>query len=88
MTEERFIEIMKDEDSPYVQHEMDDTLLGLNLIAKYLPDKGVEAAEHDIIYSVSAETIITAGITEEDAKLLRSYHWGYNTEVDSLYTFV
>lgn len=88
MTPERFIEIMQDEDAPYVSHDTCTALLGLNLIAKYIPKAGVEAAEHDEIYSVSAEKITAAGITEEDAKLLSSYNWGYDEDIDALRTFV
>jgi hypothetical protein len=29
-----------------------NALRGLNIITKYLPDAGVQEAEHDIIYSV------------------------------------
>jgi len=48
---------------------------GLLIIQKYLPDHGIESAEHDIIYSASASLLVEAGITAKDAILLRKYNW-------------
>ncbi len=88
MEREQFIAIMKDEDIKTVFPDGCNALAGLNLIQKYLPKRGVEAAEHDEIYSVDADEICEAGITEEDARKLREMNWGYDDEVDSLYCFV
>ena len=54
--------------------------LGLNIIAEYLPERGVEAAEHDMIYSAEVEEIIEAGLTVEDAKKLRDLNWMISEE--------
>lgn len=88
MTRERFIEIMEDEDIKHVRPDGDTALAGLNLIAKYLPKKGVEAAEHDIIYSVDVDDIVEAGITEEDVVQLRTWNWMYDEDTDGLAHFV
>ena len=48
---------------------------GLLIIQKYTPNKGIEGADHDIIYSVDIDELIAAEITEEDAIKLRSLNW-------------
>jgi len=73
MTKDTFKELLKGDD--HLKYEKDNVLLGLNIIAKYLPNKGVEAAEHDIIYSVSVDEILAAGITEEDVIELANLNW-------------
>ena len=74
MEEERFKEIMDDEDIGGVgmfAEEGCNAVKGLLIIKKYLPLKGIEGANHDIIYSISVESIVEAGITEDDAIELR-----------------
>lgn len=56
----------------------DGALAGLLIISKYVSGCVLQAAEHDIIYSVSVYNL--NGITEEDAKLLRGYGWGVENE--------
>jgi hypothetical protein len=53
--------------------EGDENLMGFNLLAKYFP-KGrvIEGADHDVIYSKGVDDIVEAGITEEDAIMLRN----------------
>lgn len=54
----------------------DNALLGLKLISEYFPGKTVlEGADHDIIYSVPAEELINAGLTEEHAMELSTLNW-------------
>ena len=53
----------------------DNAFLGLQIIRKYCPTKGIEGADHDIIYSVGVDELIEAGITEEDAHKLRELNW-------------
>jgi hypothetical protein len=87
MTEERLKEIFESDDT--VSWEGDNALLGLNIIAKYFPNKTVlQAAEHDVIYSVYTHEIVEACITEEDAIKLRSLNWMIDEDVDSLACFV
>lgn len=88
MTRERFIEIMQDDEIKVRFPDGDSALCGLNLIAKYLPKKGVEAAEHDIIYSVDIDAICDAGITEQDAIQLREWNWMVDLDCDCLASFV
>ena len=76
ITEERFLEIMNDESTQTNFPEGDNALMGLNIIAKYLPNKGIEGADHDVIYSVDIDEIVNAGITEEDTKKLKEINWG------------
>jgi len=65
----------------------DNTLLGLNLINKYLPEDDVlTGADHDIIYSVGVDQLLEAGLTKEDAIELRNLNW--MTQDDYLACFV
>ena len=77
MDRERLLGIMADENMPPdLMHEPgDNALKGLNLIAKYLPLKGISGANHDVIYSVGVEELIGAGLTEEDCLVLRRLNW-------------
>ena len=52
-----------------------NALQGLIIINKYLPKKGIEGANHDVIYSCEVEEIIEAGITESDVVQLRRLNW-------------
>lgn len=76
---EAFEKIIDDEDGfasrPKVDIEGDYTILGLLLIQKYLPKSGIEGADHDIIYGADVDALVEAGITEEDAIMLRDLNW-------------
>lgn len=73
MTEERFIELMEaDVDTDW---EGCNVFSGLKIITKYLPEKGIEGAEHDIIFSACVSELVEAGITEEDVVALRKLNW-------------
>jgi hypothetical protein len=85
MNRERFEEIM-DGDSRLGDYDDNNAFLGLQIIRKYMPKKGVEGAQHDIIYSVDADELIEAGLTEEDATELRNLNWMISE--DSLACFV
>lgn len=61
---------------------------GLKIIRKYLPEKGIEGAEHDEVYSVSVDKLVSAGITEKDAKKLRALDWMIDDECECLAHFV
>ena len=87
MYREKFIEIM-DGDSKLSEYSKCTALLGLNLIAKYLPKSGVEAANHDIIYACDVDQLLDAGITEEDAIELRNMNWMIDEDCDCLACFV
>jgi len=87
MNVDGFLEIMDDEDSGSRLFEKGcNALTGLLIIQKYLPNRGIEAAGHDIIYSAEVEELVEAGITEEDTVLLRDYNWMVDEE--SLACFV
>lgn len=89
MTTERLIEIMQDEEIQTVFHkDADNALLGLNIIAKYCPKRGIEGADHDVIYAVDADELAEAGITEEDAIKLRTMNWMYDEDCECLACFV
>ncbi|MFX1452438.1 MAG: hypothetical protein ACFFCM_16480 [Promethearchaeota archaeon] len=75
MTEEKFIELMESNEDFDVSWEGCNVFSGLKIITKYLPKKGIEGAEHDIIYSVFISDLIDAGITEEDIVALRKLNW-------------
>jgi len=56
--------------------EGDNALQGLKVISEYFPNKTVlEGADHDIIYSVSAEDLLEAGLTEPHAWELSRLNW-------------
>ena len=79
ISEERVYEIMDDDsdeiDIKLGSLEVDNALMGLNIIAKYIPKAGVEAASHDMICGESVENLVKAGITEADVIELRSINW-------------
>ena len=53
----------------------DNALQGLKIIEKYVPGRGIEGAEHEIIYSVTVDQLVEGGITKEDAEELRRLNW-------------
>jgi len=56
--------------------EGDNALLGLIIISKYFPGKTIlTAADHDLVYSVEADGLIDAGLTEVDAIELSKLNW-------------
>jgi len=52
-----------------------DVYNGLTVIRKYLPKAGIEAAEHDKVYSTDIKSLIEAGIIDADVVRLRQYGW-------------
>jgi len=75
VTREELNEVMDGKSDLSRFKDRNTALLGLNLIARYLPKSGVEAANHDVIYSVSVDELLEAGLTKEDAKELRDMNW-------------
>jgi hypothetical protein len=78
MTPEKFLEIFEDEEeggSLLGKLNDDNAFVGLSLIRKYLPTKGIEGAGHDIIYSVDIDELINAEITEKDVHTLNKLNW-------------
>lgn len=88
MERERFIEIMKDETIKIIFPDRDSAVAGLEIIVKYCPKKGIQAAEHDIIYSVGIDEICETEITEEEVRQLREWNWIYDEDTDGLACFV
>lgn len=74
MTEEEFSEIFNNFITP-LKYKGDNALTGLNIIFKYLPDRGIEAAEHGVIYGAGVKELADAGITLEDVKKLKELNW-------------
>lgn len=74
MTFKQFKTIMEGESDPSMFDD-DCAFLGLQIIRKYCPKEGISGSEHDIIYSVSADILVEAGITVEDAIQLRLMNW-------------
>lgn len=73
MTEERFIEIMKDGDVD-ISGVGDNAFEGLRIMCKYVNNL-IQGANHDIIYGPNIEELIEAGITEEDVADIRKLNW-------------
>lgn len=89
ITRERFEELFEGKSALSEQAGLrDNALLGLIIINKYLPKMGVEAAEHDIIYSGAVDELIKAGITEEDVITLRRLNWMIDEFDEGLACFV
>lgn len=65
-----------------------NALAGLKIISKYLPQKGIEGAGKDIIYSVDVDILLEAGLTKEDAELLFKMNWFIDEETDSFACYV
>lgn len=86
MTRERLIEIMKTGD--VTEWQGCNALAGLNIIAKYLPNSGIEGAEHDEIFAATISSILEAGLTEEDAVKLRKLNWMIDESSTGLACFV
>lgn len=62
---------------------------GLLIISNYIGEKRlIEAAEHDMIYSVELQELLDAGIRETDIEELRNLGWHVNDEFDCLAKFV
>jgi len=76
------------EDPVDLNLEGDENLMGFNLLAKYFP-KGqvIEGAGHDVIYSKEVDKIVKAGITEEDAIMLRNLGFILSEDGDYLETY-
>ena len=74
ITREKFNEIFENDSDRHCMRS-DDIFAGLEIMRKYLPSADIEAAEHDIVYVANCDEIIDAGITEEDAKMLRALGW-------------
>ena len=69
-----------DGDSHLEKYHDDNAFLGLQIIRKYCPKKGIAGAEHEVIYSVDPEDLIEAGITEDDVIELRNLNWMIHEE--------
>jgi hypothetical protein len=85
MDRERFQEIMEGDDILF-KFDKCRTLLGLNLIAKYLPKSGVKSTTYDQIFACGVDELLEAGLTENDAIQLREMGW--MIDEDSLAKFV
>lgn len=69
------LEAIFDDESINFDWEGDNAMQGLLIITKYLPNRGITGADHDVIYSASVEEIVDAGITEKDVRELRRLNW-------------
>jgi hypothetical protein len=74
ISRERFDEIMK-ADHERLRDPRNDILTGLNIMAKYLPNEGIGAAEHDQVWAADVDQLLAAGITEEDLVMLSRLGW-------------
>lgn len=88
LTKEEFTSIIFDDISWEIPSKTPCCVIaGLKIIEKYIPNKRlVGGTDHDMIYSVSVDDIINAGITQEDVVKLRNLGW--NKENDYLCKYV
>ena len=70
---EEILKIFEDTESD-IRDKGDNAFLGLQILSKYSKSL-IEGADHDIIYSISLETAIEAGITDEDVTSLAILNW-------------
>lgn len=75
MERERFDEIIDADEDSSIDYKENRVLLGLKIIAKYIPNNCVAGADHDIIYSASVDELLEAGLTEDDAVELSNLGW-------------
>ena len=85
MERERLEQIIENTQSEYTKG-IDNAYMGLSILAKYSPYV-LQAAEHDIIYSVDVDKIIDK-LTEEDAFQLAKFGWFIDGDCDSMAHFV
>jgi hypothetical protein len=85
---EEFEDIMNNEDTNVNIDNGCNACQGLDIIRKYCPEDGIEGASHDIIFSVTIEQIVLAGITKEDAVKLASLNWMIDETGTGLACFV
>jgi len=74
LTEEELLEIFE-KDLPRDDSKDNSIFAGLLIIRKYIPGAGIEAADHDIVFSVGADNLLEAGLTNEDAENLAKLDW-------------
>lgn len=87
MTVENLKKILDDEDS--VSWDGDNALEGLTILSKYFPGKTVlQAADHDIIYSVDAQEALDAGLSLCDAQKLAHLNWMVDSDSGCLACYV
>jgi len=75
---ETFLDIMKNDDLGGEKlRDLNDcnAVVGLAIMRKYIPKLGILTAAYEVIYSVSPEDLVKAGITVEDAVYLREINW-------------
>lgn len=74
---EEFKDILEERsyDHEYSVEEGCEVFKGLLIVTKYLPNVGIEAAEHDQVFSANLKDLIEAGITPEDVIGLARLGW-------------
>jgi len=87
MKRDEFIKIFEESDGGLL-HKLNDcnVFVGLQVIREYIPNAGIEGANHDIIYSVDIDKLIKAGIHRKDAEYLGKINW--MIEEDSMACYV
>ena len=70
MTREEFEAIVEKEQTPGFEQPPCRVLTGLEIMRKYIPDAKIDGADHDVVYSVDADKLVEAAITEDDAHML------------------
>lgn len=86
MTREKLNQLMAADSNLRDYKGKNRILLGLNIIAKYIPNPDI-SPEHDIIYVADADELVEAGLTEEDANELRKMNWMIDSEYGCLAIF-
>ncbi len=86
MTKDELKEIMNGDSELGAYRGKNRVLLGLNIIAKYVPDFDMSPA-HDIIYVCEVDELREAGLTKADAKELQKMNWMIDGECDCFAIF-
>ena len=86
MTREELNAIMDGDNDFDAYRGKSRVLIGLNLLAKYIPCPEISPA-HDIIYACDVDELLEAGLTESDANELRKMNWMIDDEFECFAIF-
>ena len=84
MTKEKLYQIFEETNSKW---DGDNAFQGLMILSKYTKDL-IEGADHEVIWSADIDVILSAGLTEADAKSLALLNWHLDEDGDCFSCFV
>ena len=79
--------IEEDDKLPYNYKAGKDSILEGALIMYKYTTNVFGGAEHDIIYGPDMDDLIKGGLTDDDFKMILSFNWRYDSDLDCLTHF-